>query len=78
MTFIELGKVFALMGNYAKAVEVYGEGLDSYPESPELLTIVGLLYVRLGENNQAFQYLGNSLSYDQTSSKAIMALGSII
>jgi len=52
--------------------------LNIYPESSELLTTIGLLYIRLGQNNQAFQFLGNSLSYDQKNNKTILALGSIV
>ena len=77
-TFLELGKVYQLVQNYQKALEVYEEGLNTYPENPELLTTIGQLYIRIGQNNQAFQYLGNSLSYDQKNNKTILALGSII
>jgi Bardet-Biedl syndrome 4 protein len=54
------------------------EGLTQFPENSELLTTIGLLYIRLGQNNQAFQFLGNSLSYDSRKYKTILALGSII
>ncbi len=36
---------------------------------PELLTTVGLLYLRLGENYKAFEYLGNSLTHDPKNAK---------
>lgn len=77
-TFLELGKVYQLVNNFQKALEIYAEGLNTYPENSELLTTIGLLYIRLGQNNQAFQFLGNSLSYDQKNNKTILALGSII
>jgi hypothetical protein len=35
----------------------------------ELLTTVGLLYLRLGENYKAFEYLGNSLTHDPKNPK---------
>ena len=53
-TFLELGKVYQLVLNYQKALEVYAEGLSTYPENSDLLTTIGLLYIRLGQNNQAF------------------------
>jgi Bardet-Biedl syndrome 4 protein len=34
------------------------EALEFSPENPELLTTVGLLYLRLGENFRAFDFLG--------------------
>lgn len=66
------------MQNYQKALEVYGEGLEIFPESPDLLTTTGQIYIRIDEHTKAFQYLGNSLSYDQKSNKTILALGSVI
>ena len=53
-TFLELGKVYQLAKNYQDALEIYADGLNTYPENPELLTTIGLLYIRLGQNNQAF------------------------
>ena len=39
----------------------------------DLLTTVGLLYLRLGENVKAFEYLGNSLTYDPKNPKACIS-----
>jgi Bardet-Biedl syndrome 4 protein len=47
-TYLELGRVHQLSQNYAEALEVYAEGLNTYPENSELLTTIGLLYIRLG------------------------------
>jgi hypothetical protein len=38
----------------------------------DLLTTVGLLYLRLGENVKAFEYLGNSLTYDPKNPKVLV------
>jgi len=54
------------------------EGLEYSPENSELLTTIGLLYIRLGENFQAFQFLGNSMTIDPKNTKTILAAGSII
>ena len=48
------------------------------PENCEILTTIGLLYIRIGENFQAFQFLGNSLTHDAKNPKTILATGSII
>ena len=58
--------------------QVYLEALEFSPENPELLTTVGLLYLRLGENYKAFDFLGNSLTHDPRNPKTILAAGSII
>ena len=78
VTFIHLGKVMTLQEKYKEAIEVYLEALEFSPENPELLTTVGLLYLRLGENYRAFDYLGNSLTHDPKNHKTILAAGSII
>jgi Bardet-Biedl syndrome 4 protein len=33
------------------AIDVYMEALEFTPENSEILTTVGLLYIRMGENN---------------------------
>jgi Bardet-Biedl syndrome 4 protein len=77
-TFVQLGKVYTLQEDYKSAIDVYTEALEFSPESPELLTTVGLLYLRMGENYRAFEYLGNSLTHDPRNPKTILAAGSII
>eukprot|EP00736_Rhodelphis_marinus_P012995 Rmarinus@m.5854 len=77
-TFMQLGKVYTLQENYKQAIEVYLEALEFSPENPEILTTVGLLYLRLGENFRAFDFLGNSLAHDTKNPKTILALCSII
>eukprot|EP00742_Colponemidia_sp_Colp-10_P004412 GILJ01004709.1.p1 GENE.GILJ01004709.1~~GILJ01004709.1.p1 ORF type:complete len:470 (-),score=67.56 GILJ01004709.1:204-1574(-) len=77
-TFMQLGKVYTLQEKYREAIDVYLEALEFSPEHAELLATVGLLYLRLGENYQAFDYLGNSLTHDPKNPKTILAAGSII
>ena len=36
--------------DYKSAIEVYLEGLEFAPENAEILTTIGLLYIRMGEN----------------------------
>ena len=77
-TYMQLGKVYTLQEQYRTAIDVYVEALEFSPENPELLTTVGLLYLRLGENYKAFDFLGNSLTHDPKNPKTILAAGSII
>ena len=51
------------------------EALEFSPESPTLLTTVGLLHLHLGDSHKAFEYLGNALTHDPRDSKAILAAG---
>mmetsp|Transcript_23304 Transcript_23304/g.68672 ORF Transcript_23304/g.68672 Transcript_23304/m.68672 type:complete len:301 (-) Transcript_23304:271-1173(-) len=78
VTYIQLGKVYTLQEDFRTAVEVYLEALEFSPDNPEMLTTVGLLYLRLGENYRAFDFLGNSLTHDPKNPKTILAAGSII
>mmetsp|Transcript_31597 Transcript_31597/g.102986 ORF Transcript_31597/g.102986 Transcript_31597/m.102986 type:complete len:413 (+) Transcript_31597:163-1401(+) len=77
-TYMQLGKLYTLQENYKAAIEVYLEALEFSPENPDILTTIGLLYLRLGENYRAFDFLGNSLTHDPKSPKTILAAGSII
>lgn len=77
-TFLQLGKVHTLREDFKAAINVYLEALEFSPENPEILTTLGLLYLRVGENFRAFDYLGNSLTHDPRNPKTILAAGSII
>ena len=77
-TYLQLGRLYTLQERYEAAIELYLEALEFSPENTELLTTVGLLYLRIGENFKAFDYLGNSLTLDPRDPRAILAAGSII
>lgn len=77
-TYSQLGRAYRLMGNEEDALRVYQDTLEIVPESSEILTTVGLLYLKMGNNTKAFEYLGNSLTYDPKNPKTILAAGSII
>merc|ERR1712232_354181 len=78
VTFMQLGKVYGLQEDYKSAIDVYTEALEFSPEHAELLTTLGILYLRMGENFKAFDYLGNALTHDPKNAKTILAAGSII
>lgn len=77
-TYIQLGKVYSLQQMHQEAVEVYQEAVEFSPDNPELLTTLGLLYLRLDQNLKAFDCLGNSLTHDPKNHKTILAAGSVI
>lgn len=41
-------QVYTLLDNYPAAIDVYGEALEHSPENAEVLTTLGLLYLRCG------------------------------
>ena len=77
-TYTQLGRVYRLMNRDQDGLEAYMEALEICPENPELLTVIGLLYLKLGNNNKAFEFFGNSLTFDPKNAKTILAAGSII
>lgn len=77
-TYMSLGKAYTLMEQYNEAIEVYRESLEMSPDNAEVLTSIGLLYLRLGETYRAFDYLGNALTHDPRDTSAILAAGSVI
>eukprot|EP00357_Protocruzia_adherens_P018472 CAMPEP_0115007542 /NCGR_PEP_ID=MMETSP0216-20121206/21264_1 /TAXON_ID=223996 /ORGANISM="Protocruzia adherens, Strain Boccale" /LENGTH=425 /DNA_ID=CAMNT_0002374549 /DNA_START=39 /DNA_END=1316 /DNA_ORIENTATION=- len=78
VTYVQLGKVYALQEDFPNAIEVFDEALEFSPENPEILTTMGLLHLRQGQHNEAFVHLGNSLTLDPKNPKTILATGSII
>ena len=77
-TFLQMGKVYTETKAFSEAIDVYLEALEFSPDNAELLTTVGLLYLRLGESFKAFEYLGNALTHNPRNPKTILAAGSII
>lgn len=77
-TFIELGNLYKREGQPEEALNVILDGLDAFPQSPELLTFAGLLQLQLDNSTEAFLHLGNALTYDPRNPTAILGAGSII
>jgi Bardet-Biedl syndrome 4 protein len=77
-TFIELGRIYQIKQDYQKAIDIYVKGLEASPENTEILTTIGLLFIRLGDNSNAFDFLNRSLDHDPRNPKSILAAGSII
>jgi Bardet-Biedl syndrome 4 protein len=78
MTYMQLGRVQRLMGHDEDALLTYMDALELEGENPQILSMIGLLYLKLNDNTKAFEYLGNALTYDPKSAKSILAAGSII
>ncbi len=78
LTFLQLGRVQRLIGKDDDALMTYMDALELESENPEILYIVGLLHLKLHNNAKAFEFLGNSLTYDAKNPKSILAAGSII
>ena len=47
------------------------------PEDPDLLTLLGLLYLHKGSHQKCLDCFGRALTFDTTNPKAILAVGSM-
>lgn len=77
-TYLELGKLYTMMSNYQKAVDLYLEALEFSPESVDLMTTLGLLFLHVGDTSKAVMHLGNALTLDPRCARAIMGMGSVM
>jgi Bardet-Biedl syndrome 4 protein len=77
-SFRLLGKICAEEGDLMTAMEAYRKALEVAPDNTEILTTLGLLYLKTGSNQQAFEVLGKALSYDPSNVAGILAAGSMM
>uniref|UniRef100_A0A383V8L7 Uncharacterized protein n=1 Tax=Tetradesmus obliquus TaxID=3088 RepID=A0A383V8L7_TETOB len=77
-TYMQIGAVHAERGELEQALSTYLEALEHSPENPEILTTLGLTFLRLGDNQRAFDHLGSSMLHDPKNARTILAAGSII
>lgn len=77
-TALALGELLVAMDDVKGAVASYRKALDYNPESAELNTKLGLLYIQCGMYQKAFERLGAALACDPTHTPAVLAAGSIM
>ncbi|XP_037078400.1 Bardet-Biedl syndrome 4 protein-like [Pollicipes pollicipes] len=77
-TYEQLGQVALLQENVHEAISTYQQAIEQFPESPDLLTTLGLLFMQAGQHQKAFEQLGTALAYQQTNTGAILAAGSMM
>ena len=71
-------QVYKMQDMYREAIDTLLEALEFSPENPELLTTLGLLYLRSGDSFRAVDFLGNSLTQDPRNTKTILGFGSVV
>lgn len=65
-------------GNLEAALSTYMDALEHSPDNPDILTTLGITFLRLGDNQRAFDSLGSSLLHDPRNPRTLLAVGSII
>lgn len=57
-----LALAYQFSGEYKKSEDIFKEGLSRFPDNPELLTNIGVLYAVTNRENQAITFLEKALS----------------
>ncbi|XP_017879614.1 Bardet-Biedl syndrome 4 protein homolog isoform X1 [Ceratina calcarata] len=76
--YIVLAKVCLLEDHVAEAQNAYTAALSGNPESLEAATELGLLYLKTGDVQQAFQQFGTVLAHYPNCTEAILPIAYII
>ena len=49
-----LGKLHIMEGEFQKAINVFTQAVEHFPENPEILTTLGLLFMQVGLHTGRF------------------------
>ncbi|XP_075525599.1 Bardet-Biedl syndrome 4 [Dermacentor variabilis] len=77
-TFIALGELHVANDDMKSAVNVFRKAVENNPESAELNTKLGLLYMQCNMYPKAFERLGAALASNPSYGPAVLAAGSIM
>ena len=47
-------------GDKDGALAIYKKAVENFPENSELLSVLGLLYLQMGDTQRAFEHLGET------------------
>nr|CAI5864793.1 unnamed protein product [Callosobruchus analis] len=75
MCYALLLKILTQEGDLKTAIQVSDSAVESCPDSVNMLTESGLLNLKVGQTQQAFERLSAALALDPTCVKALLALG---
>ncbi|KAF5272417.1 hypothetical protein FQA39_LY07885 [Lamprigera yunnana] len=70
-------KILSAEGELESAVAVSNAALESCPDSTDILTESGLLHLKIGQTQQAFQNLSSALALNPSCSQALLGIGCI-
>ncbi|CAG9863985.1 unnamed protein product [Phyllotreta striolata] len=71
-------KILIMQGDYKNAVTVSNSAIEFCPDSVGMLTESGLLFLKLGQSEHAFERLSSALALEPSSTKALLAIGCIM
>ncbi|KAJ6644549.1 Bardet-Biedl syndrome 4 protein like, partial [Pseudolycoriella hygida] len=73
----KLALIYKEENNFSKAIEMLELSLQITPENVDVLTEIGILYLKVNDTKSAFDKLFDATNLDERCTKAIMALGAI-
>ncbi|KAJ8925989.1 hypothetical protein NQ315_009844 [Exocentrus adspersus] len=77
MCFTLLVKILVSEGDFHSAIAVCNSGMEACPDSVNMLTESGLLFLKMGQNQQAFERLSSALALKPAHVKALLGVGCI-
>ncbi|KAH8019859.1 hypothetical protein HPB51_022960 [Rhipicephalus microplus] len=77
-TFVALGELHIANDDIKSAINVFRKAVENNPESAELNTKLGLLYMQCNMYPKAFERLGAALASNPNYGPAVLAAGSIM
>ncbi|XP_023309913.1 Bardet-Biedl syndrome 4 protein homolog [Anoplophora glabripennis] len=70
-------KILVAEGDIRSAVAVSNSAVESCPDSVQMLTESGLLYLKVGQSQHAFERLSSALALEPTYTRALLGVGCI-
>ncbi|XP_065167509.1 Bardet-Biedl syndrome 4 protein isoform X2 [Atheta coriaria] len=70
-------KILSKENEWQTAVTTSNKGVESCPDSADMLTKSGILYLRIGETQHAFERLSSALALDASNHRALLGIGCI-
>lgn len=75
---IFLGKICIQKNEIAPAIEALKHALELEPENTDVIAELGLLYLKINDDQKAFSSLGKALSYDPYHVQSILAASTVL
>ncbi|XP_055837084.1 Bardet-Biedl syndrome 4 protein homolog [Episyrphus balteatus] len=77
-SYQRLAEIYRKEKDYSKAIEILEMSLLISPENTEILTEIGVLYLKINETEKAYEKLLEVTNIDSNSSKGLLAFGAIL
>ncbi|KAL1129675.1 hypothetical protein AAG570_012620 [Ranatra chinensis] len=76
-SYKSLAELFIAENDVNSAFEIYNTALELFPTSSDIASELGLLYLKVGELQKAFDKLGTAIAISPNNTKALLPMASI-